>query len=86
MVLMNLVVYSRSSLQPQCPSENVAQSLGPELCTCFLVSGAELQNMVWGLWACFTWTVNCVRRTVAIQMDTYAVGKWPVRNRKTVIC
>ena len=33
-------------------------SLGSVLCPFFLVQGAELQNMLWGLLACLTWTMS----------------------------
>ena len=34
-------------------------SLGPLLCPCSFEKGAERQNMLWGLWACFTWAYAC---------------------------
>ena len=36
----------------------------PLLCPCFLVQGAGLQNMLWGLGVCLTWAVDSVRACV----------------------
>ena len=48
MVLMKLVVCSRSSLDPQSFFFCQRGSLRPALCPCFLVQGAGVQNLVCG--------------------------------------
>jgi len=57
-VLMHLVGCSKSSLEPQNFSANVLWASAV-----FVLShtwGAELQNMLWGLWICLIQSVDCV--------------------------
>ena len=35
-------------------------SMGPVLHSCFFEEGAELKNMVWGLWSCLVWAIFSV--------------------------